>query len=355
MAEATASPAPGAMVEESPRSTAASVLAGLFVADEPIVDEQVGPGPFRRRKGASMSKRSSPTKVAAMPYGQPGPSASCARPHGGLQGPAAVPPAFLHGSFNRPPTAATTPMHPLHPELHSALTGALSGTPEHAALGSAMHAPHPAMHGARMLHPDAIAGAPTGVHTPHAMPPPRGAMMMGNGLAGQQQLSLPLSAMRAAPHSQQLSQHLLQQQQQHLQHLPPPQQLTQQHLQQQLLLQQQQHMPQQYLPPPQQQPQQPQPQQQHLPPQQQHLPPQQQQLAQQQLQMQQQLPAQPHLSQQQLLLPMGTAAPPSIPGITPLTQPAMTAGAGARPLQLSLPSHTPAPPCPRTRTHLLLP
>ena len=71
-------------------------------------------------------------------------------------------------------------MHPLHPELHSALTG---------------------------------------VHTPHAMPPPRGAMMMGNGVAGQQQLSLPLSAMRAAPPSQQLpqqlSQHLLQQQQQH--------------------------------------------------------------------------------------------------------------------------------------------
>ena len=271
-----------------------------------------------------------------VPSERPSPRAS--------QGPAAVRPTFLYDSFNPPPAAATTPMHPLHPELHSALTGALSGTPQHAALDSAMHAPHPAMHGARMLHPGVIAGAPTGVHTPHAMPPPRGAMMMGNGLAGQQQLSLPLSAMRAAPHSQQLpqqqlSQHLLQQQQ-HLQHLPPQQQLTQQHLQQQLL-QQQQHMPQQYVPSQQQQ--------------QQHLPPQQQQLAQQQLQMQQQLPAQPHLSQQQLLLPMGTAAPPSIPGITPLTQPAMTAGAGARPLQLSLPSHTPAPPCPRTRTHLLLP
>ena len=106
MVEATASPAPGAMVEESPRTTAASVLAGLFAADEPTVDEQVGPGPFRRRKGASMNKRSSPTKMTAMPYGQPvrlhrprlprgganptrvspqGPSASCARPHGGLE------------------------------------------------------------------------------------------------------------------------------------------------------------------------------------------------------------------------------------------------------------------------------
>ena len=223
-----------------------------------------------------------------VPSERPSPRAS--------QGPAAVRPTFLYDSFNPPPAAATTPMHPLHPELHSALTGALSGTPQHAALDSAMHAPHPAMHGARMLHPGVIAGAPTGVHTPHAMPPPRGPMMMGNGLAGQQQLSLPLSAMRAAPHSQQLSQHLLQQQQQHLQHLPPPQQLTQQHLQQQLLQQQQQHMPQQYLPPPQQQPQQPQPQQQHLPPQQQHLPPQQQQLAQQQLQMQQQLPAPPRPS-----------------------------------------------------------
>ena len=105
MVEATASPAPGAMVEESPRTTAASVLAGLFAADEPTVDEQVGPGPFRRRKGASMKKRSSPTKVTATPYGQPvrlhlrprpprgganptcaspqGPSTSCA--HDGLQ------------------------------------------------------------------------------------------------------------------------------------------------------------------------------------------------------------------------------------------------------------------------------
>ena len=319
MAEATASPAPGAMVEESPRSTAASVLAGLFVADEPIVDEQVGPGPFRRRKGASMSKRSSPTKVAAMPYGQPGPSASCARPHGGLQGPAAVPPAFLHGSFNPPPTAATTPMHPLHPELHSALTGALSGTPEHAALGSAMHAPHPAMHGARMLHPDAIAGAPTGVHTPHAMPPPRGPMMMGNGLAGQQQLSLPLSTMRAAPHSQQLPQQQLPQQQlaqvqlqQQQQQVVVQQQQQLQQLQQQMRqLQQMQQQP----PPPQQQ---------------------QQQLPQQHLQVQQQqLPAQLHLSQQQLLIPMGTAAPPSIPGITPLTQPALTAEERKRPGSMS--------------------
>jgi hypothetical protein len=50
---------------------AASVLAGLVAADAPAVDESVGPGPFRRRKGASMHKKSSPAKGAAMPYGQP--------------------------------------------------------------------------------------------------------------------------------------------------------------------------------------------------------------------------------------------------------------------------------------------
>ena len=276
------------------------------------------------------------------------------------QGPAAVPPAF-HGSFNPPPAAATTPMHPLHSELHSALTGTLSGTPQHATLGSTMHAPHPTMHGARMLHPGVIAGALTGVHTPHAMPPPRGAVMMGNGLAGQQQLSLPLSVMRAAPHSQQLpqqqlSQHLLQQQHLPQQHLPPPQQLTQQHLQQQLLSQQQ-RMPQ-HLPLPQQQQQQLQqqqlPQQQRQQLQQQQLPQQRQQQQhhlQQHLQIQQQQPSQLHLSQQQLLVSMDTAAPPIISGMTPLTQPAMTADTGARPPLLSFPlpplfSPRPAPPPP---------
>ena len=140
--------APGARVDESPRTTAASVLAGLFAADDPAnsVDEAAqGPGPFRRRKGASMNKRSSPTKGAAIPFSQPvwlharliqprgganpsraspqGPAASCARPPGGLQAwsrppaptdvcpperpaarasqvPVAAPPAFLYGSFN---------------------------------------------------------------------------------------------------------------------------------------------------------------------------------------------------------------------------------------------------------------
>ena len=240
-----------------------------------------------------------------VPSERPSPRAS--------QGPAAVRPTFLYDSFNPPPAAATTPMHPLHPELHSALTGALSGTPEHAALGSAMHAPHPAMHGARMLHPGVIAGAPTGVHTPHAMPPPRGAMMMGNGLAGQQQLSLPLSTMRAAPHSQQLPQQQLAQvqlQQQQQQVVVQQQQQLQQLQQQMRQLQQMQQQP----PPP---------------------PQQQQQLPQQHRQVQQQLPAQLHLSQQQLLIPMGTAAPPSIPGITPLTQPAVTAEERKRPGSMS--------------------
>jgi hypothetical protein len=106
MVEVIASPAPGAMVEESPRTSAASVLAGLFAADEPTVDKHAGPGPFRRRKGASMNKGSSPMKVTAMPYDQPsrphvrprpprgranptrvspqGPSASCATSDGGF-------------------------------------------------------------------------------------------------------------------------------------------------------------------------------------------------------------------------------------------------------------------------------
>ena len=65
------SPTTAAGVKESPRTMAASVLAGLVAADAPAVDESVGPGPFRRRKGASMHKKSSPAKGAAMPYGQP--------------------------------------------------------------------------------------------------------------------------------------------------------------------------------------------------------------------------------------------------------------------------------------------
>ena len=53
---------------------AASVLAGLVEDQAPAVAESVGPGPFRRRKGASMHKKSlpqEPAKGAALPYGQP--------------------------------------------------------------------------------------------------------------------------------------------------------------------------------------------------------------------------------------------------------------------------------------------
>ena len=190
-------------------------------------------------------------------------------------------------------------MHPLHPELHGGLTAPLSGTPQHAALGGAVQMPGQ-MPG-QMMHPAVIGGGPSGGAM--MMPAPGGAMMMGNGLAGQQQLPLPLSTMQAAPHAQQL----------------PQQQLWQQQL-----------LPQQSLPPPSQQ-------QQLAPPQQQHLP---QHLAQQQLpqqlllpqqnlapqqQPQPQQPQQPQPWQQQLPLFMGTAAPASIPVMAP---PAMAAGAG---------------------------
>ena len=65
------SPPSAAGVKESPRSMAASVLAGLVEDKAPAVAESVGPGPFRRRKGASMHKKASPAKGAALPYGQP--------------------------------------------------------------------------------------------------------------------------------------------------------------------------------------------------------------------------------------------------------------------------------------------
>ena len=68
---AAPSPPSAAGVKESPRSMAASVLAGLVEDKAPAVAESVGPGPFRRRKGASMHKKSSPSKGAALPYGQP--------------------------------------------------------------------------------------------------------------------------------------------------------------------------------------------------------------------------------------------------------------------------------------------
>ena len=158
-------------------------------------------------------------------------------------------------------------MHPLQPELHGGLTAPLSGTPQHAALGGAVQMPGQ-MPGQMMQMPGQVmGGGPSGGAM--VMPAPGGAMMMGNGLAGQQQLPLPLSTMQAAP-----------------------QQLPQQQLWQQQLLPQQSLQPQQL-------------------PQQQQLAPQQQQ-------------QQPQPWQQQVPLIMGTAAPASIPGMTP---PAMAAGA----------------------------